>query len=245
MIVKELITYITGVGRGQNVFIVAPDRLGLTDLVVDELRKVFSFSDVVSNPAPRGLGAKDWVRSIEQDAHKAPRGGGERTHYFMYGMGSLPVECVGPMLKVLEESRYSRFILQSSVSCPKLSTLQSRCMTCRIPFYSRREVGGVLKCVARLDIEPMDEFDLYDGTIEGTTQALLERDDFLSVRKELTGRGSLALMSDDFCQSDREGNPPVKYTQFVEPRLTREEREYATLPTRRRLAGFRLSRRGR
>ena len=89
--------------------------------------------------------SKDRAREIENEARAAPRGGSACQTFFIYSLQKLPVESVGPLLKVTEDAKWSRFIFQAQTVPKKLYTLRSRSSVVSLPFLSKDVVLANLK----------------------------------------------------------------------------------------------------
>lgn len=142
--------------------------------------------------------SKDRAREIENEARAAPRGGSAWQTFFIYSLQKLPVESVGPLLKVTEDAKWSRFIFQAQTVPKKLYTLRSRSSVVSLPFLSKDVVLANLKGL-NYDAKTADELDLYDGTIAGTIHNLRIKDALTAIRRELSkgARGIAALYYQD------------------------------------------------
>lgn len=54
-----------------------------------------------------------------------------------YSLQKLPAESVGPLLKVTEDAKWSRFIFQAQTVPKKLYTLRSRSSVVSLPFFTK------------------------------------------------------------------------------------------------------------
>lgn len=230
MNLQEFLKYASGPALDQSLFVQAPDNLGVVQFLPRVLGKVLGSGDLHTFSA--SLLSKQKVRDdIEKEARRAPAGASRKTHFFIHGASDLSSECVGPLLKIMEDGAYARFVLQAA-SCPrKIWTLRSRCQEIRLPFLSKRTVLGNLKAM-KVDVGQIDELGLFDGTMEGTRLALVARDKIQSVLKA----DAMTIMGPDFIKGDG--------WSFVLQHATRQERLWAgNNENRRRLVAFEVSRR--
>lgn len=179
-----------------NYFIEAPDQLGLGLLLQGALATTTSPEDIQFYDAASLT--KERAREIENEARLGPRGGSKLTQIYIYRLSLLPAECVGPLLKAVEEARFGRFIFQAQRSAKKIETLRSRSVTVRLPFFTKKAVLANLK-VKNYDARAVDELGLYDGTIQGTIRALSMKDTMMSLRRELKNgpKGRPILMANE------------------------------------------------
>lgn len=119
-----------------NFFAVAPDQLGLRSFLgpvalnhISDPKDQYFFN-------AKGI-TKEKARQIEEEARKAPKGGSALQHFFIYSLQNLPTDSVGPLLKAVEDAKYSRFIFQTQSVPKKIRTLQSRSSVVHLPFMSR------------------------------------------------------------------------------------------------------------
>jgi len=172
-----------------NYFVVCPDDLGLRMLVKIPLRKIATPKDVEFFAGKKFT--KDKARKLERDARKAPSGGSKYQHFIITELQKIPTESVGPLLKVVEEARWSRFVFQAQHVPRRVRTLMSRSRVVRLPFLSRKVVLGNLRTL-QYDAKTADERGFYDGTLEGTIKSLNMKDLVLELRKEVK-KGMLSL----------------------------------------------------
>lgn len=184
------------VEKTSNFFVEAPDQLGLTALLPKYLEQIASPVDI--HVLDAGTLTKDRARSLEKEARFAPQGSSEKTHFLIYGMQRLPAASVGPLLKVVEESRYARWIFQAQISAKWLNTLKSRSTVVKLAFLAKKTVMGNLRRM-NLDAAAAEKANLYDGTLTGTVRALNMRETLINLRKAVTegSRGLVTLYGAD------------------------------------------------
>lgn len=198
---KDFLTLVVSSGNDRiNYFVVCPDNLGLNLLLPKALYKIAAKDDVVFVDATSLT--KDKARQLEKEARKAPVGLSNFTFFFVAGLQNLPVDSVGPLLKVVEEAKYSCFIFQAQFIPKRVSTLLSRSMLVKLPFMSRRQVLGNLQAL-HYDAKLADELKLYDGTLNGTIKALATKDTVASIQREMKrgSRGYVSLYGQDMVGS--------------------------------------------
>lgn len=165
-----------------NIMAICPDELGLGLLLQGALNAQAVPEDVQFFDA-EGI-TKEKARQIEAEARLAPRGGSRLNHFFVYSLQRLPADSAGPLLKAVEEARYSRFIFQAQSTPRKIRTLMSRSSVVRLPFLSRRVVLGNMKALNH-DAKTADQMNLYDGTLGGTIKALASKDTTAEIQREI------------------------------------------------------------
>lgn len=223
---------------GSNFFVTAPTNLGLTMMIQGALSGVANKEDVYFHAAETLT--KEKVLQLEREARLAPRGSSKHSHFYVYGCEVLPRSSIGPLLKVVEEARFARFIFQAQGEQGFLGTIKSRCSEVSLPFLSKRVVMGNLKAL-NYDTLAVERLGLYDGTIEGTVKALATKDTTMEIRRELErgARGAAVLLDDEVVQS-----PAL--VGILREKATREERSFLArgdTESRRRLVLFLASRR--
>lgn len=183
-----------------NYFVVCSDDLGLGTFLQGALGPIASADDVIFYDAADIT--KEKARQIEQEARYAPRGGSQLNHFFVYGTQKIPADSVGPLLKAVEEARFTRFIFQAQSTPKKIHTFMSRCSVAHLPFLTKKTVLGNIR-VSNLDARTADQLDLYDGTLAGTIRALSMKDSMIEIRREMTRglRGIAALFGPSVLQS--------------------------------------------
>lgn len=217
MKIKEVLKWIEE-RPAQNFFVVAPDALGFQMLLVPTLKKIAALGDVYYYDARALL--KDRVREIEREARMAPVGSSNESHFVIRGVQNLNAESVGPLLKVVEEAKTARFIFQAQWEPKKIWTLQSRSVVLRVPFFSEKVVLANLDALKQ-DAAVVAEQGLYDGTLDGTTQALAMKDSIAEIHRLQEGgmRSLTSLLSTDVVSS-------LAFKRAVEPSLEEEEIAY-------------------
>lgn len=173
-----------------NYLVVCSDELGLSLLLQGALAGIAVPEDITFLDAENIT--KERARQIEVAARMAPRGGSELNHFFIYRLQRLPTDSTGPILKAVEESKYSRFIFQAQSMPRKVRTLMSRSSVVRLPFLSKKIVLGNMKAMNH-DARTADELNLYDGTLAGTIKALSGKDAITEMQRELR-RGMRGLV---------------------------------------------------
>jgi len=183
-----------------NYLVVCPDELGLSLLLQGALKKIAVAEDIQFLDAENITKAK--ARQLEIDARSASRGGSDLNHFFIYRLQYLPTDSVGPILKAVEEAKYSRFIFQAQNVPRKVRTLMSRSSVVRLPFLSKRVVLGNMKAMNH-DARTADRMNLYDGTLGGTIKSLAGRDAIIGIQRDLKRgmRGLVGMYNPDILNS--------------------------------------------
>lgn len=183
-----------------NYFVVCADNLGLSLLLQGALSPIATPEDIVFHDA--ATITKEKARQIETESRFAPRAGSALSHFFIYSLQELPRDSVGPLLKAVEEAKFSRFIFQSQVTSPHTMTLRSRSSVVKLPFLSRRMVLGNMRAMNH-DARTADQMGLWDGTLTGTIRALAMKDTMTAIKREVGRgeRGLTALFSDEIIGS--------------------------------------------
>lgn len=237
MSLKLLLTLLEK-GRKVNYFVQCPDSLGLNLLLPKTLAKVAAPDDMHFYEAS-GV-TKEKARQIEKESRKAPVGASDYTYFIISGLQSLPPDSVGPLLKAVEEAKYSIFIFQAQTIPRAVRTLLSRSMLMKLPFMSKRQVLGNMHAL-HYDARTADEMGLYDGTLQGTIKAVSIKDAMMAIRRDLRlgARGHPSLQADDTINS-------LAFDAAVEPYLSDKERNFLrkdSSPERRRLVMFLMTER--
>lgn len=183
-----------------NYAAICADELGLGLLLQGVLAPIAFAEDIQFFDAETIT--KEKARQIEADARLAPRSGSQLNHFFIYHLQRLPPDSTGPLLKAVEEARFSRFIFQTQGTPRHIRTLLSRSMTAQLPFLPRKVVLGNMKALNH-DAKTADQLNLYDGTLGGTINALAAKDTITEIQRELKRgvRGLTALFSPEILGS--------------------------------------------
>jgi hypothetical protein len=182
--------------RRINFYVVCSDLLGLQLLLPKSLQTVVTPGDVHYLDASNVT--KERARTLEKEARKAPAGSSRFNVFVIYSLQNLPPDSVGPLLKAVEEARYSIFIFQAQVIKRATRTLLSRSVLVNLPFFTKRSVLGNMQAL-NYDAKVADDLDLYDGTLSGTIRALGMKDTLLNIRRDLRlgQRGVPSIVTDD------------------------------------------------
>lgn len=220
-------------GHKCNYFVVSSDQIGLHLLIPRSLDKVAAKEDVHFFDAANVT--KEKARQIEKEARKAPVGSSDFSYFVIQGLQNLPTDSVGPLLKAVEEAKYSVFIFQAQVIPRTVRTLLSRSILVKLPFMSRKVVLGNMQAL-HYDAKIADQLGLYDGTLSGTIRAVSMKDTISSIRRDLKmgARGLVSTLSEDVVGS-------LAFDSAVGPLLLPEEVDYLkrdSSPDRRRLVVF-------
>lgn len=195
MKISELFKLLNQRGR-LNYFVVCPDTLGLLTFIQSQALNHISSKEDQHFYAARDI-TKEKARQIESDARMAPRGGSELQHFFIHGLQRLPTDSVGPLLKAVEDAKYSRFIFQAQSIPRKIQTLMSRSSVAYLPFMSKAAVLANLKALKK-DAKTADEMNLWDGTYDGTSDSLGMKDTLTRIRRDASqGTRGLAALFDE------------------------------------------------
>jgi hypothetical protein len=220
-------------GQKANYFILAPDLLGLQILLPKSLEKIAARDDIYYLNASSMT--KERARQMEREARKAPVGSSDCSWFVIYGLQNLPVESVGPLLKAVEEAKFSAFVFQSQHIPRHCRTLLSRSILMRLPFLQKRVVLGNLQAM-HYDARVADEMNLYDGTLSGTIKALLMKDTVVAIRRDLRlgARGLPSTTSEEVVASNA-------FDAAIGPMLLEHEASFLardSSPERRKLIAF-------
>jgi len=227
-----------------NIFVVCADDLLTNEIVRIALAKVANMEDI-QMIAAAGI-SKEKARQIEVDARFAPRAGSTLQHFFIYGLQDLPADSVGPLLKAVEEAKYSRFIFQAQSLPRKIHTIMSRSSVIKLPFMTRSMVLSNLKHL-HLDARTVQEMNLYDGTLGGAIRALSMKDTLSAFRREAAQglRGLVVLCAEG--QVASLAFPVATYDLFTQEErrfvgdqslVTMEEPERSRVLARRKIVMF-------
>jgi hypothetical protein len=217
MTIRDFLRLISAPGR-TNFLVVCSDDLGLNLLLQSALAPIARPEDLHFFDA-EGI-TKEKARQIEDEARLAPRSGSPLAHFFIYSLHRLSTDSVGPLLKAVEEARYSRFIFQAQSTPPKIHTLMSRSAVVRLPFLTKQVVLGNMKAMNH-DARTADQLNLYDGTLSGTIRALSMKDSMLEFRRyaQMGMNGLTALFHVDVLNS-------LAFDPAMEQVLSQEEKAY-------------------
>jgi hypothetical protein len=207
MTIRDFLRLISAPGR-TNFLVVCSDDLGLNLLLQSALAPIARPEDLHFFDA-EGI-TKEKARQIEDEARLAPRSGSPLAHFFIYSLHRLSTDSVGPLLKAVEEARYSRFIFQAL----------SRSAVVRLPFLTKQVVLGNMKAMNH-DARTADQLNLYDGTLSGTIRALSMKDSMLEFRRyaQMGMNGLTALFHVDVLNS-------LAFDPAMEQVLSQEEKAY-------------------
>jgi len=199
MKIQSFLNLVSKPGR-TNYMVICSNELGLSLLLQGALGAIAVPEDIQFYDAEHIT--KEKARQIEVDARLAARGGSELNHFFIYNLQNLPVNSTGPILKAVEESKYSRFIFQAQSTPRKIHTLMSRSSVMRLPFLSKQVVLGNMKAMNH-DARTADQLDLYDGTLAGTIRALSGKDAIIEIQREMKRgqRGLTAMFNPEVLKS--------------------------------------------
>ena len=234
MRIKDFLTLVARPGR-TNYFVICADELGMGDLLRRRLTRIASPEDLHFYNAAEVT--KERARQLEVEARRASRGGSQLNHVYLFSLQKLPRESVGPLLKVVEQAQYTRFIFQAQHVPRKIQTLRSRAAVVRLPFIKKAAVLANLR-LRSLDARTADELNLYDGTLEGTARALGTKDTTAEIRRAASQglRGIPVLFRDEVLNS-------LAFERALYQDMTPEEIEFLEgkpNTTKRKLVAFRL-----
>lgn len=201
-----------------NYAVVCPDLLGLRQHLPKALAAGASEEDIHVVDA-KVLNA-DGVRLLEEEANRAPRGSSNKTHFFIFSGHVLSSALVAPLLKVMEEAKRARFIFQLQEETQATKALCSRMTRVRLAFMSKDVVIGNLQRM-NVDVGAIDRLNLYDGTLEGTAQAIGMRDAVVSARREMKrgARGLAVALNGEVVNS-------LAFTRAWGDKMLEEEKRY-------------------
>jgi len=201
-----------------NFAAVASSTLGLTTLIPRTLQRIAAEIDIHVYSA--GSLTKEKVRQIGREAMMAPRGSSDLTHFLIYDLQHIAVQSVGPLLKVVEDAQYGRFIFQTQKQVRKVSTLLSRASVVRLPFLKEQVVLGNMKEL-KLDAATAQRLKLYDGTLGGTIESLGMKDTLVAMQREMKAgaRGLVTLLSEEYTNS-------LVFDRAVYDKISKAERDY-------------------
>ena len=199
MKIQQFLTMVSKPGR-TNYLVVCSNELGISLLLQGALSAIAVPEDIEFHDASNIT--KEKARQIEVAARLASRGGSELNHFFIYNLQNLPTDSTGPLLKAVEEGKYSRFIFQTQSIPRKIRTLMSRSSVVKLPFLSKAIVLGNMKALAH-DARTADQLDLYDGTLAGTIRALAGKDAIVEIQREMKRglRGLVGMYNPEILKS--------------------------------------------
>lgn len=199
MKIQQFLNLVSKPGR-TNYMVVCSNELGLSLLLQGALSVIAVPEDIEFHDAENIT--KEKARQIEAASRLASRGGSELNHFFIYNLHNLPTSSTGPILKAVEESKYSRFIFQAQTIPRKIYTLMSRSSVVRLPFLSKAIVLGNMKAM-NYDARTADQLNLYDGTLAGTIKALTGKDAIIEIHREMKRglRGLLVMYNPEILNS--------------------------------------------
>jgi len=174
-----------------NYFVVCPDQLGLGSNLQRALKLTTDPIDLHFFNAREVTVEK--ARQIEVESRYAPRAGSNFVVFYIYGLQNLSINSVGPLLKTIEEAEYARWIFQAQFTPRKIHTIMSRCSVVKLPFMARDIALANMKDLNE-DAQTADEMNLWDGTLDGTIQALGMKRQLIEIKRDLR-RGSQGLAS--------------------------------------------------
>jgi len=174
-----------------NYFVVCPDLLGLGSNLQRVLESTTNSADLHFFNAREVTVEK--ARQIEVESRFAPRAGSDYVIFYVYGLQNLPVNSVGPLLKTIEEAKFARWIFQAQFTPRKIHTIRSRCSVVKLPFMARDITLANMRALNE-DAQTADEMNLWDGTLDGTIQALGMKRQLIEIKRDLR-RGSQGLAS--------------------------------------------------
>lgn len=205
-------------GHKANYFVLCSDLLGLNLLLPKALGKVAAVGDIHYYDASQIT--KEKARQIEVESRKAPAGNSDYSYFVISGLQNLNSESVGPLLKAVEEAKYSVFLFQAQSIPRKIGTLLSRSILIKLPFFSKKIVLGNMQAM-HLDAKTADELNLYDGTLQGTIKAVQMKDTISLIRRDLRlgARGLPSLQSDEVINS-------IAFDAAMDPYLRDSERGF-------------------
>lgn len=201
-----------------NYVVVCPDLLGLRQYLPKVLASGASEEDIHVVDA-KTLNA-DGVRMLEAEANRAPRGSSNKNHFFIFSGHVMSGSLAAPLLKVMEEAKRARFIVQLQEETRATRALCSRLTKVSLAFMTRDAVVGNLQR-KNVDVAAVDRFGLYDGTLEGTEQAIGMRDAVVSARREMKrgARGLAVALNGEVVNS-------LAFTRAWGDKMTEDEKRF-------------------
>jgi len=186
--------------RRANYFVVCPPTAGLGVILRNVLDEVANTNDLYFEEA------KDFsverARVIARQVSMRPVGGSNYSHVVISNVEKLPLDCVGPLLKAVEESVSGNFYFQASSIPSKVFTLASRSMVFRLPFLTKAQVYGNLQAMG-VDVYTLSKRGLYDGTLLGSMSLLANSDIQARLDRavKMGGRGLEPLLEEELLDS--------------------------------------------
>lgn len=200
----------------QNYLAECSDMLGLTTYLTREFKKIAHDQDVHVYDAK--FITREKSHQIDDESRRASYGGTGYQHFIITKLQDLPAESVGPLLKTVEEAKYSRFIFQAQHVPAKVYTLKSRATAVKIPFITENGILAAIKA-RNLDAGEVQREKLWDGTLDGSLQALNSRLKTKEIRKKLSQKRQ--GMSDVYDSEELMDSPVLdRVIKEVEPSLT-------------------------
>jgi hypothetical protein len=222
-------------GGEENYFVICSDDLGISGLVRNAVPEDQRHDLTIVDASTITM---EKARHIESLARKAGLAT-QKNWFYISSFHRIPAHSVGALLKVVEQSSFSRFIFQAQWVPPWVETVRSRCLEVRLPFLTRAAVYGNMKLL-NYDAKEADRHKLWDGTLGGTIKRLGMKDAMSDIRRQVKGgtRSTAALLLDETIRSNA-------FMPTICPFLDDDEEAYlrrSDTPSRRRLMAFVLSR---
>jgi hypothetical protein len=170
--------------------VVCPESLGVNSSLRKVLNRISNHHDQIFVNA-QGLTVSEAKDLINQTSF-SPKGCSDRTHVFVFNTERISRLIVSILLKSVEESKCCRWIFQTSYLREDVLPVFSRTKVCHIPFLSRKVVLANLQKSGK-DASSVDELNLYDGTIDGTIEGLVNSSKISTLKDLLRERSSYAV----------------------------------------------------
>lgn len=183
-----------------NYYVECSDDLGLGDLITRSFKGKIAPEDVHRYSASEITMEK--AHQIEKDSRLAPSRS-PINQFYIYKLQELSAASAAPLLKAVEEAKYSRFLFQAQVNPRKIMTLRSRSTVIKLPFLTKSVVLANIKA-KQLDAKAVDELNLYDGTLAGSIRNLNMKDATVEIKREYSkgARGLVALFNESIQSSN-------------------------------------------
>lgn len=202
----------------RNHFVQCSDEMGLGRVIREALKGTVGELDFYEYDAR--LLRIDSLRQVKLDSSKFSVGGAPYNVVLLKGMTHLLPGLEGVLLKVVEESNTTLFIMQAAGVRDRLRTLRSRSHCWDLAYLNKRRVIGNLERLG-FDTSQVESRCLWDGTLGGTLKRIGMQDQLGAIEALLRqGRSSIPkLFSSEITDS-------VAIPFVVGPKLIGDEERF-------------------
>lgn len=150
-----------------NIYLVGAKDWGFESLIERTLRVKGGLEDYT--PLSAQSTSIDRLREIVRNSDQRSHGSMSTNLVALFNTQELRRGSEGVLLKVMEESKTTRFLIHTSWDTPVLETVKSRSVFIQIPFLSREETKISLDYMS-IDEDLISKF--WDGTMLGTLRKI-------------------------------------------------------------------------